>query len=132
MNNSSMQPGWRNSGIRELVGANVSRVFTNKVLNIGTSYGVDTTGDNDILYLGYDQYGMRQSEWINTEIIVQACVELAVPIVYNLDPFVPVVSLGDNTFSVNTGKIAYLKYPCDTKMYVDHKIAEVQAMVLEH
>ena len=132
MNNSGMQPGWRNSGIRELVGANVSRVFTNKVLNIGTSYGVDTTGDNDILYLGYDQYGMRQSEWINTEIIVQACVELAVPIVYNLDPFVPVVSLGDNTFSVNTGKIAYLKYPCDTKMYVDHKIAEVQAMVLEH
>lgn len=132
MNNFGMQPGWRNSGIRELVGANVSRVFTNKVLNIGTSYGVDTTGDNDILYLGYDQYGMRQSEWINTEIIVQACVELAVPIVYNLDPFVPVVSLGDNTFSVNTGKIAYLKYPCDTKMYVDHKIAEVQAMVLEH
>ena len=131
MNNADMQPGWKNSGVRELVGANVSRVFTNKTVNVGTSYSVDTTGDNDILYLGYEQYGMRQSEWINTEITVQICVELAAPVVYNLTPFIPIVVLGNNTFSVDAGKIAYLKYPCDTKKYVDQKISDVQAMVLE-
>lgn len=132
MNNSDIQPGWNDSGIRDLVGDNVSQVFTNQVLNIGTSYGVDTTNGNDILYLGYDQYGMRQSAWIATEITVQICVELPEAIEYDLDPIVLSTVLGDNVFSVNTGKIEYMKYPCDTKEYIDHKIAEIQALVLEH
>jgi len=132
MNNAEVQPGWTNSGIRELVGDNVSQVFTNQTLNIGTSYGVDTTDGKDTLYLGYDQYHMRQTDWIHTEITVQICVTLAEPIEYTLDPYTPTVQLGNNTYSVDTGKIAYLKYPCDTKAYVDHKIAEVQALVLEH
>lgn len=132
MNNSGIQPGWKDSGIRDLVGDNVSQVFTNQVLNIGTSYGVDTTNGNDILYLGYEQYGMLQSAWIATEITVQICVELPEAIEYNLDPIVLSTVLGDNVFSVNTGEIEYMKYPCDTKEYIDHKIAETQALVLEH
>lgn len=132
MDNVDIQPGWNNSGIREIVGDNVSGVFTNQTLNVGTSYGVDTTGDNDLLYLDYDHYHMRQSEWKNTEITVQVCVMLAEPVEYTFDSYTPTVQLGENTFTVTGGKIVYLKYPCDTKMYVDHKIAEVQAMVLEH
>jgi hypothetical protein len=132
MDNVDIQPGWNNSGIREIVGDNVSGVFTNQTLNVGTSYGVDTTGDNDLLYLDYDHYHMRQSEWKNTEITVQVCVMLAEPIEYTFDSYIPTVQLGENTFTVTGGKIAYLKYPCDTKAYVDHKIAEVQALVLEH
>jgi hypothetical protein len=132
MDNVDIQPGWNNSGIREIVGDNVSGVFTNQTLNVGTSYGVDTTGDNDLLYLDYDHYHMRQSEWKNTEITVQVCVMLAEPVEYTFDSYIPTVQLGENTFTVTGGKIAYLKYPCDTKAYVDHKIAEVQALVLEH
>ena len=132
MDNSEVQPGWKNSGIREIVGENVSQVFTNQMLNIGTSYGVDTTGDNDILYLGVEQYGMRQTDWINTEITVQACIQMAEPIEYTLDPIALSTSLGNNTLSVDHGIIAYIKYPCDTKQYIDHKIAELQALVLEN
>lgn len=132
MDNSDVQPGWKNSGIRELIGEGVSQIFENEVLNVGTTYGVDTTGDNDILYLGLDQYHMRQSEWINTEINVQLCVRLAEPIEFQLSPGSVRTELGENTYSVTGGKIAYMKYPCDTKLYVDHKIAEVQALVLEH
>lgn len=132
MNNTEVQPGWRNAGIREIVGDNVSQVFTNQYLNIGTSYGVDTTGENDLLYLGYEQYGMRQQEWINTEINVQICVMLGEPVEYTLTKFVPAVALGNNTYSVDNGNIAYIKYPCDTKKYIDRKIAEVLALVLEH
>lgn len=132
MNNSEVQPGWKNSGIREIVGENVSQVFTDQVLNVGTSYGVNTTGDNDILYLGVEQYGMRQTDWINTEITIQLCVQMAEPIEYTLEPCVLSTVLGNNTFSVDNGIIEYIKYPCDTKKYIDHKIAELQALVLEN
>lgn len=132
MDNSEVQPGWKNSGIKDIVGENVSRVFTGQILNIGTSYGVDTTNGKDTLYLGYEQYGMRQTDWINTEITVQICVELPQAIEYDLDPISLSTVLGNNLFAVDTGKIAYMKYPCDTKKYIDHKVAEVQALVLEH
>lgn len=132
MNNSDVQPGWRDSGIREIVGADVAQVFTGQILNVGTSYGIDTTDGNDILYLGYEQYSMRQTDWINTEINVQICVTLPEPIEYQLDPIAISTALGENTFGVAPGKIAYMKYPCDTKKYIDHKIAETQALVLEN
>lgn len=132
MNNLEVQPGWKNSGIRDIVGSGIAQVFENQTLNIGTSYAVDTTGDNDLLYLDYNHYNMRQSDWKNTEITVQICVMLAEPIEYTFESYIPAVKLGDNTFTVTGGKIGYLKYPCDTKLYIDRKIAEVQALVLEH
>ena len=132
MDNLDVQPGWKNCGIREIVGDGVSAVYDGQILNVGYSYGIDTTGDNDILYLPYDRYGMRQTEWINTEITVQVCVQLPEPVEYQLTPYTPVTKLGDNTYSVEHGMIAYMKYPCDTKTYIDRKIAEVQALVLEH
>lgn len=132
MNNSEVQPGWKDCGIREIVGEGVSQVFTGQVLNIGTSYGVDTTGDKDVLYLGVEQYGMRQTDWINTEITVQICVLLPEPIEYDFDEIPLATAFGNNVFAVDAGKIAYMKYPCDTKLYIDHKIAETQALVLEN
>ncbi len=132
MNNSGAQPGWKDAGIRDLVGADVDEIFTNQFVNVGTTYGVDTTGDNDILYLDYDHYHMTQPEWINTEITVQICLQLATPVEYSLPDYTPETVLGDNVFRVDNGKILYLKYPCDTKTYIDRKIAEVQAMVLEN
>ena len=132
MDNLDVQPGWNNSGVRQLVGAGVSQVFAWQTLNIGTVFGVDTTGENDLLYLPLANYGMRQSEWINTEINVQVCVPLAEPIEYTFESYTPRVQLGENSYALTAGKIAYMKYPCDTKLYIDNKIAEVQALVLEH
>ena len=132
MNNKEIQPGWKDAGIRDIVGDNVSQVFTDQFLNIGTSYGVDTTGDNDILYLGYDEYHMRQTDWINTEINVQVCVMLAEPLEYDIQTFAPAIAFGNNSYSVDHGKIKYIKYPCDTKLYIDQKVAELQALILEH
>lgn len=131
MDNMEVQPGWKNSGIREIVGADVAQVFENQVLNIGTNYAVDTTEGKDLLYLDYDHYGIRQTDWKKTEITVQICVMLAQPVEYTLDAYTPAVKHGDNTFTVTGGKIKYMKYPCDTKLYIDRKIAEVQALVLE-
>ena len=134
MDNTSIQPGWRNSGIRDIVGENVSQIFEDQVLNVGTSYGVDTTGENDLLYLGYEQYGLRQSDWINTEITVQICVALPEPVVYTVREFMPTVELGENRFELdqNSAEISYMKYPCDTKLYIDRRIAALDALILEH
>lgn len=132
MNNSDVQPGWRDSGIKNIVGENVDHIYTGQTLNIGTSYGVDTMDGKDVLYLGYDQYHMRQSEWINTEINVQICVELPEPVEYSVEQIHLATVLGSNSFSVSSGEIAYIKYPCDTKKYIDNKIAEIQALVLEN
>ena len=131
MDNTMYQPGWKNSGIRELVGPNVNQIFTGETLNIGTSYGVDTTGDNDLLYLGYDQYGMRQSDWINTEINVQFCIRIPEPIEIQLEPIDIVTEYGDNGYAVSVGTIELLKYISDTKLYIDRKVAELQALILD-
>ena len=132
MDNREIQPGWRNSGIKNIIGAGISQLYTGQILNIGTTFGVDTTDDNDLLYLGIDQYGMRQQDWINTEIVVQVCIPLATPIEYDIDPVAIEIFFGENTFSVDHGRISYIKYPCDTKLYIDHKIAELQALILDH
>lgn len=132
MDNMEVQPGWKNSGIRAILGENIDQIFMGQTLNVGTSFGVDTTGDNDILYLGYEQYYMRQTDWRNTELTIQIIVMLPEPVEYTLESYVPTVQLGDNRYYVNAAKIAHLKYPCDTKLYVDRKITEVQALVLEH
>lgn len=131
MDNSEIVPGWNNAGIRNLVGANISQIFENETLNIGTSYGIDTTDGKDLLYLGYDQYHMRQSDWINTEINVQVCLRLATPQIYHFTPIAISTVYGNNQFYADTGNIAYLKYACDNKLYIDKKIAEVQALALE-
>lgn len=131
MDNIEVRPGWNNSGIKDIVGAGVNQVFTGEFLNIGTSYGIDTTGDNDLLYLGYEYYGMRQTDWQNTEINVQICVRLPEPIEYHVDPIELRTELGDNGYAVNPGKIAYMKYPCDTKLYIDGKVVQLQALILD-
>lgn len=132
MDNLEIQPGWNNSGISEFVGTGMVKTYTDQMLNVGTSYSVDTTNGKDLLYMDFDQYHMRQYEWKNTEITVQICIELTNPVEYDLSPIAIATVLGNNTFAVDTGKISYLKYPCDTKKYIDHKIAEVQALVLEN
>lgn len=131
MDNVDVQPGWKNSGVRAIIGSGISQIYDGEILNVGSSYGVDTTGDNDLIYLPYDRYGMRQSEWINTEITVQICVRLPNPVEYTLTSYTPTTRLGENVYSVDHGKIEYMKYPCDTKIYIDRKIAAAQALGLE-
>lgn len=124
-------PGWKNAGIRELIGDNLSKVYDDQIMNIGTSYGVDTTGDRDYLFLPVSDYGLTQSNWTLRYITVKICVKLKTPIVYQLEPISLATAYGRNKFSCTTGNVVLLRYPCDTKLYIDKKIAETQALVLE-
>ena len=85
MNNSEDYPGWRNSGIRNIVGSGVLGNFTT-IGNIGIYYAVNTLGNNDIIYLAKTQYKMTQSEWKdnNLDLIVQFMIEVAEPFFIDL------------------------------------------------
>ena len=62
---------------------------------------------------------------------VQLVYELATPNVYHLDPVTVKTLLGYNTIYTDCGPVS-VDYPADTKLYIDGKFAELQALVLEN
>ena len=61
----------------------------------------------------------------------QVVYKLATPITYTLTPQEITSLLGTNNLWADTGD-SEVEYRADTKMYVDNKIAELQALVLEN
>ncbi len=57
--------------------------------------------------------------------------ELVAPMVVQLDPTEIKTLLGINNIWADAGNIA-VTYPADTKLYIDNKIAELQALILEN
>lgn len=63
----------------------------------------------------------------------QVVYELAEPVSYHFDDVGHLKTfLGTNNVWIDTGSITEVQYPADTKLYIDNKIAELQALVLEH
>ena len=68
--------------------------------------------------------------WI-AEHPIQLCYELANPITYTLTPQEIRTFLGANNIWADTGDVT-VGYKADTKLYIDKKFAELQALILEH
>ncbi len=79
--------------------------------------------DSDLAYSG--------SEFKADMTGVKVTYKLATPITYQLMPTQINTLLGVNNIWADTGDIQSLKYPCDTKGYIDKKVAELQALVLD-
>lgn len=62
---------------------------------------------------------------------LQLCVELATPQTYQLTPTEVRTLLGGNNIYTDAGGVT-VEYIADTKLYIDNKIAELQALVLEN
>lgn len=62
---------------------------------------------------------------------LQVVYELVTPVTYQLDPTELSTLLGQNTISADTGPVT-LRYRADTKLYIDGKFAELQALILEN
>lgn len=69
MNSSEDYPGWKNAGIRALIGSGINQNYTNPTVycNVGNNFSVNTTGgNNDIIFLPKTAYGgLTQSQWIS-------------------------------------------------------------------
>lgn len=121
MDNSENYPGWKNSGIKAILGADINSVYLNAVMNCGTSFNVNTTVNRDILFLSTSQYGasMTQTAWQALAIDVQIVVELATPQTYQLTPQQLFNTLyGVNNVWSDTGD-STVTYPADTKLYIE-------------
>ena len=106
MNNSESYPGWKASGVRSLIGAGINQNYQNVMLNVGTSYSINTNSSNDIFILPKTEYNnMSQSDWIALAIDVQAIIPLATPLTYQLTATQVAFLLGTNNIWSNTGDI---------------------------
>ena len=63
---------------------------------------------------------------------VQLVYPLATPITYQLDPVTINTLKGVNNLFADCGDVKLLTYPCDTKLYIDKKFTELQALILEN
>ena len=101
-NNSEDFPGWKNSGIAAIIGNGINGVIYTAKLNIGTGLSANTVGANDIAILPKAYYNnMTQSQWKANypDLVVQICVPLVNPNVYNLEGQEISSYLGDNNIS---------------------------------
>ncbi len=62
---------------------------------------------------------------------LQVCYKIAAPLTYQLTPVEVTTLLGQNTISADMGPVT-LRYRADTKLYIDGKFAELQALILEN
>lgn len=106
MNNTDNYPGWRSAGIKPYV-ESVSTSYNDALTNVGVGVGINTSGNNDIIYLPKGSYNNRtQTEWQTNypNLIVQMILPFASPVEYEGDPVSGIYTmLGDNTFFNNTG-----------------------------
>lgn len=113
MDNTDAYPGWKNSGIKDMVGAGIDGSETG-ILNIGTNYAFNTKGTNDILYLPRGSYNsLTQTQWMANypDLVVQIVVPLAEPIEINLPDGDPLTTIaGENNVYCNTGDTALTYY----------------------
>lgn len=85
MDNSENYPGWKNSGVKALMGEGISTVVYS-TLNIGNEFSINTNNANDILFLSKNSYSKTQSEWISLAQDIQIIVPLAQQIEVQLTP----------------------------------------------
>ena len=62
---------------------------------------------------------------------VHLCYELSTPVEYDLTPQTIETLYGTNNIWADTGDVS-VDYPADTKLYIDAKLAELQATILEN
>ena len=86
MNNTENYPGWKSSGVLEMVGAGKNGRLYNVILNCGTAVNANTTSSQDTLYLPKSVYNMTQSEWKALALDCQFVIPLANPITFQLSP----------------------------------------------
>ena len=111
MNNSEGFPGWKSSGVKANNPVNALQV--NALTNVGKGCGINTNGNNDIIFLPKQYYNnMTQSEWIALAQDVQIVYELATPLTYQLTP-TQVAALVTNNVWANSGDVT-VSYTTDT------------------
>ena len=84
MNNGEDYPGWKQSGVEDIVGTNVNRLLESIKTNVtpvsSLAVGANTAYNGDVLYLNKSYFNKTQTEWIALAIDVQFIIPLPSPV----------------------------------------------------
>lgn len=105
MNGSADWPGWNNAGIKYYLGGGLNDNLYNQKLNVGTMFGVNTSGVNDILVLQKSYYNTTIEEWEAKNLDVQILVKKPTPVTYQLTPQAIKAFKGINNLWSKEGKV---------------------------
>lgn len=122
MNNSNDYPGWTNSGVRQIVGANI-QAYPDILGNVGSVIGINTNGSNDILFLPKSSYNnLTQSDWQTTypDVIMQMVIPLATPIEVDVTPEQISALLGVNNISSDAVGDVEVQFKDTIQHYIDN------------
>ena len=122
MNNEADYPGWKNSGVRALIGEGLSGE-RDGVLNIGTKFSINTKNNNDVLFLSKGTYNKTQDEWIALAIDVQIAIPLATPQIIQLTPEQISTLIGNNTVWSDANGSMTAVYLISESFAEDHPIS---------
>ena len=121
MDNNEDYPGWRTSGISDLLGSGVNATLNTIFTNISTlgayAVGANTNGTMDTLILSKSYFNKTQSDWITLATDIQFVVPLATPTTIQLTPTQIDSILGRNTVWADSGDVT-VEYIADTKLYI--------------
>lgn len=120
MNNSEDYPGWKNCGVKNIVGMGVNTLITNGMVSIGDEFNVNTN-TNDVVFLNKNTYGLTQSQWINTypSLTIRFVIPYATPVTYQLTPTQISAIVGTNNVFTDTNGNTSVVYACSLKDYID-------------
>ena len=94
--------------------------------------GANFNCDPDVFGTTINSFKAKLAELYNAGTPVSVYAEIKTPQTYQLTPQQINTLLGSNNIYSDVGIITDLQYPADTKLYIDGKIAELQALVLEN
>lgn len=95
-----------------------------------TDYQIKGHGTSNTVYVKDSRYTAAAD--LITALSGQTMVyELATPQTYNITPTEVKTLLGGNTIYTDAGAVS-VEYVADTKLYIDNKVAELQALILEN
>lgn len=124
MNNESDYPGWKNAGIKNLIGAEKGgAIYTN--VNVGNVFAVNTRNANDIVYLPKSEYVLIQDEWKALAIDIQIAVPLNEPQQVQLTSAQIQTILGVNIVWSDANGDIEVEYRADTEKFVEKSIANL-------
>ena len=122
------------SAVANVICDSLQTVTASKMMNdLSCEYGISARGSTisglRVCYFSYNT--LTASEFKTAMSGIQATYELATPFTVQLTPNQLSTLLGTNHLWADTGDTA-VEYRADTKLYIDSKFAQLQALILEN
>lgn len=103
MNNSEDYPGWKASGVRDIIGGGFNGAISNGFTNVSptntNAINANTVSTNDIIFLSKAYFGLTQTDWKALAMDIEFLIPRATPTALNTTPTAVTLFNGGNIVS---------------------------------